>query len=304
MVLRDLSQLETQKKPHEDKATELVEPRSKSPAAFDMDQNLSSVPQMQPTKIEPTPKPVAPFPDMGMGLPITPQPVPASTEDDISQPGQHEEPQLQNSAPESSQTKLDDSFASASADSSQANEQKMTGNQPNLAEPEPAPENHDINFSDMELNLASIGESRDDVPADGAVEMVPEEPSFDVASFPADGVAENIGSGDGQEDKNENSSKGPKTSELSGLTNQSPSGGVESKPDDERKLETPDAALADIFANDGQADGMDFDFSLGDGNMGGDTFDDLMNDRDNTFNTMEHGDFDATFFGLDKTDDS
>ncbi|PHH61041.1 hypothetical protein CDD81_809 [Ophiocordyceps australis] len=68
--------------------------------------------------------------------------------------------------------------------------------------------------------------------------------------------------------------------------------------------ELSDSAFADIFPNDGQADGMDFDFSIGDGGMGGDTFDELMNDRDNTFDAPDQADFDATFFGFDKTEDS
>ncbi|TQW00085.1 hypothetical protein V2A60_001207 [Cordyceps javanica] len=69
----------------------------------------------------------------------------------------------------------------------------------------------------------------------------------------------------------------------------------------------------EFFANDAsQADGMDFDFSLGGsgggsgggggGGMGEDTFDDLMNDRDGTFELMSNEDFDAAFFGLENKD--
>ncbi|KAM3528703.1 hypothetical protein NHJ13051_002266 [Beauveria bassiana] len=69
----------------------------------------------------------------------------------------------------------------------------------------------------------------------------------------------------------------------------------------------------EFFTNDAsQADGMDFDFSLGGtggggggsggGGMGEDTFDDLMNDRDGTFELMSNEDFDAAFFGLDNRD--
>ncbi|PHH79523.1 hypothetical protein CDD82_2344 [Ophiocordyceps australis] len=68
--------------------------------------------------------------------------------------------------------------------------------------------------------------------------------------------------------------------------------------------ELSDSAFADIFPNDGQADGMDFDFSIGDGGMGGDSFDELMNDRDNTFDAPDQPDFDANFFGFDKGEDS
>ncbi|KAG6067961.1 hypothetical protein E4U32_002436 [Claviceps aff. humidiphila group G2b] len=73
-----------------------------------------------------------------------------------------------------------------------------------------------------------------------------------------------------------------------------------------KKEDGTSTTFSEIFTGDGPADGMDFDFSLGDGNnmssMGGDTFDDMMNVRDNTFDSMEHGDFDTSFFGLDKAD--
>lgn len=67
-----------------------------------------------------------------------------------------------------------------------------------------------------------------------------------------------------------------------------------------------DAQFAELFSNDeGQADGMDFDFSIGGsggggtGGMGGDdTFDDLMNTRDGDFG-MGGDDFDASFLELD-----
>lgn len=62
-----------------------------------------------------------------------------------------------------------------------------------------------------------------------------------------------------------------------------------------------------IFNADGTpADGMDFDFGLDNG-MGEDTFDDLIGDRgdaDDNYGTMEHGEFDATFFGLDQPNDT
>lgn len=69
---------------------------------------------------------------------------------------------------------------------------------------------------------------------------------------------------------------------------------------------TDDAQFAELFGNDeGQADGMDFDFSIGGGGGGGtggmggdDTFDDLMNTRDGDFG-MGGDDFDASFLELD-----
>lgn len=57
-----------------------------------------------------------------------------------------------------------------------------------------------------------------------------------------------------------------------------------------------EANLATMFTDGGQTDGMDFDFSIG--GTGEETFDDLMNTRDDTFEMMDN-DFDAAFFGLD-----
>lgn len=71
------------------------------------------------------------------------------------------------------------------------------------------------------------------------------------------------------------------------------------------QVDNTDSEFADLFGNDeSQADGMDFDFSIGGGGGGGgglgdDTFDDLMNNRDDTF-TLANDEFDTPFFGLDK----
>lgn len=59
-----------------------------------------------------------------------------------------------------------------------------------------------------------------------------------------------------------------------------------------RKEETDDATFKDILMDEG-------DEPFGDvGGMGEETFDDLIAVRDEPFDVMEHGDFDATYFGL------
>lgn len=157
--------------------------------------------------------------------------------------------------------------------------------------------NSDLNFTDMEFTLAPADDAQ--AGGDGSAGTNNNESSFDLASFDTtDGASGNMSSLD-------NMLPTSMAEQPVSTTNAVEGAGTESQANDEgeKKERMADTDLGDVFTGDGQADGMDFDFSLGDG-MGGDTFDDLMNDRDNTFDTMEHGDFDATFFGLDKIDES
>jgi hypothetical protein len=161
--------------------------------------------------------------------------------------------------------------------------------------------NSDLNFTDMEFTLAPTNDGQAQPSGDGNVAAGKMEPSFDLSSFDTTGgtSGNNMSSLDGVPP---NDLMGQPTSTATAPVSQmaaaQPNAGQAKKEE-----AAVDASLADVFTGDGQADGMDFDFSLGDG-MGGDTFDDLMNDRDNTFDAMEHGDFDANFFGLDKIDEA
>ncbi|OAA79889.1 hypothetical protein LEL_03375 [Akanthomyces lecanii RCEF 1005] len=164
-----------------------------------------------------------------------------------------------------------------------------------------APMMAESNFTDMQFSLAP-GDGSQGQNTTGAA-------SFDVSSFaPGDTMLtlDNILPGNSQ------------TKDVSGSKND---GAPAATAAEAIKAEPPkdggnanDSNFEDFFTNDAsQADGMDFDFSLGGsgsgggsggggGGMGEDTFDDLMNDRDGTFELMSNEDFDAAFFGLDNKD--
>ncbi len=190
---------------------------------------------------------------------------------------------------------LEDNALSA-IDSTTSNVVKTEG--PVAAE---APMMAESNFTDMQFSLA---------PGDGSQgQNTTGTASFDVSSFaPGDTMLtlDNILPGNSQ------------TKDVSGSKND---GAPAATAAEAIKAEPPkdggnanDSNFEDFFTNDAsQADGMDFDFSLGGsgsgggsggggGGMGEDTFDDLMNDRDGTFELMSNEDFDAAFFGLDNKD--
>lgn len=164
-----------------------------------------------------------------------------------------------------------------------------------------APMMAESNFTDMQFSLAP-GDGSQGQNTTGAT-------SFDVSSFaPSDTMLalDNMLPGNSQ------------PTDVSGSNDGAPAATATTA--EAIKAEPPkdggnanDSNFEDFFTNDAsQADGMDFDFSLGGsgggggggvgGGMGEDTFDDLMNDRDGTFELMSNEDFDAAFFGLDNKD--
>ncbi|OAA65062.1 hypothetical protein ISF_04472 [Cordyceps fumosorosea ARSEF 2679] len=165
-----------------------------------------------------------------------------------------------------------------------------------LAAPE-APMMTDSNFTDMQFSLA---------PGDGSQgQNTNAAGSFDIPSFaPGDAIlsVDNMLSGSGQPaNSNGSDTNGPTTVPATTET-------IKTEPVKGTGA-TNESNFEEFFTNDAsQADGMDFDFSLGGGGgnggggMGEDTFDDLMNDRDGNFELMTNEDFDAAFFGLDNKD--
>ncbi|PNY27220.1 Uncharacterized protein TCAP_02840 [Tolypocladium capitatum] len=286
VLLRDLNELQAQRKPAEQLQPRPVEPQSKSPMTIDLDSSPPPAPKDRPIKPEPAAKPVAPFPDMGMSLPEPTQSVTVIKQE-------HVPAQAPSAAALGAQVKAEGGAGMPTAELKPANGQPdAVGADGTLGI------NSELNFTDMEFTLAPTNnESHEHLGGDSANPNA-HGPCFDLTPFapPADGAD---GSG--------NTMASLDTilpASFAGPTGAPISTGSLAKTDGAKSSELPDSAFADMFTGDGQADGMDFDFSLGDVGMGGDTFDDLMNDRDNTFDTMEHGDFDNTYFGLDKTDDS
>jgi len=280
VLLRDLNELKAQKTSNNNLSEPRpVESQSKPPMTIDLDSSPPPAAKDQPIKAELSTKPVAPFPDMGMSLGDGPDADNAVKEE--ATPAAQVSP----AAADGEQIKHEGEAASGTPSGGPT----LADGHLNGADMLGA--NSGLNFTDMEFTLAPTNNDSQEQTGGDASTMNTTDPTFDLASFAP--------------------TAGADTTNLTSLDNMMSAdlGGSSGAPTNEGKAtdakpgtEAPDAAYADIFG-DGQADGMDFDFSI-DGGMGGDTFDDMMNDRDNTFDPMEHGDFDANFFGLDKTDDA
>ncbi|KAG5964300.1 hypothetical protein E4U58_003218 [Claviceps cyperi] len=170
-----------------------------------------------------------------------------------------------------------------------------------------------LNFTDMQFTLAPSNTNTNHSSSTGAATAQPNGPSYDFGMFettntvtaptPINNAMSSVTTGTAATTANGTGS----AQEPMSMPEPTPVP-VENRRNSEapKKTDGTGTTFSEIFTGDGPADGMDFDFSLGDGNntssMGGDTFDDMMNVRDNTFDSMEHGDFDTSFFGLDKAD--
>ncbi|EFY85613.1 hypothetical protein MAC_08329 [Metarhizium acridum CQMa 102] len=310
VLLRDLNQLKAQNHSSDESRSlaqpTQVEPQSKSPMAIEIESSPLAPPKEEPIENDgPGNKPAgAPIPDMGMGLGLD------LGMSDLTQPTVSiKEENMSSQAPigvhaggpgpvktESKESNYEAPIApmDVTLEGTQTNIGGGDGTALELT-------NSDLNFTDMEFTLAPPAPTNDNQnqPGGGGNAAASTESSFDPSSFGAtDGATGNMSSLENMLPTNSTGQPAPATNAPQGRPADSqPNTGAEKK----EPMAQP--ALADVFTGGGQTDGMDFDFSLGDG-MGGDTFDDLMNDRDNTFDTMEHGDFDANFFGLDKIDEA
>ncbi|KAG5980501.1 hypothetical protein E4U55_003977 [Claviceps digitariae] len=302
VILRDMNKLKTQKSSAAEDLQSLpqpqpVEAQSKSAMVIDIDSSPQPITQTMP-KEESTEnsfaavKTAAPFPDMGMpasaGTPITIKEEQSSTQ----------LPPVTEASASSSKLKAEVKASTLAAPipmmdaKLESNTFALNGGREVLDMT-----NSDLNFTDMEFTLAPGSVNANQSGGIAAATANTNGPSFDLGSFgTSNGVPAAASLSNGM---SSSSTLGKAVATASGMRPAT----AENRRNAEvqKKEEGTSATFADIFAGDGQADGMDFDFSIGDG-MSGDTFDDLMNDRDNTFDSMEHGDFDANFFGLDKAD--
>lgn len=217
---------------------------------------------------------MAPFPDMGTGLPDASQ-ADASMKDDL-------DPFQSSTGPDGSGLNVETGTMAAPQDTMAENQTAAipdgSSGFPDPA-PDPAPAS---NFTNMQFDLAPPANDSQDQPATA------QEPSFDLTTLA---------------DTNTNNDMIDIDSFLA-----NPSAQVTSNENQEKAEQKqggdPSDSLDAFFNEDGTpADGMDFDFGL-DGGMGEDTFDDLIQDRDDNYGTMEHGEFDATYFGLDQPNDT
>jgi hypothetical protein len=165
-------------------------------------------------------------------------------------------------------------------------------------------ESSGMNFTNMEFTLAPPNNEVSGQPTTS------KEPFFDLTTFaPADGGDDLLNLNNllpSDQPLANNPPPGPAVAHNNPIPNANNANAKVHTKVEETKSEPidPSTLNADFFgAESGAADGMDFDFSLG--GTGDDTFDDLMNNRDSTFELMDAGgDFDTAFFGLDKSDEN
>ncbi|KAG6059285.1 hypothetical protein E4U17_006570 [Claviceps sp. LM77 group G4] len=288
------------------------------------------------------PKPAAPFPDMGMSVPAgtsiaiktnhpPSQPL-YMTEASVSNQPTAEVKQVAHAAPVPlMDANLDHSTSGLTGvhdvvDLTSSNLNNSTSNDPNMNSSNmnssnmnssnmnnSNTNNSNLNFTDMQFTLAPSNTNPNHSGSTGTATTQANGPSYDFGMF---GTTKTATAPTSINNAMSSVTTGAAAMTANGTGSaQAPMPVPEPTPvpaENRRNAEAPkkedgtSTTFSEIFTGDGPADGMDFDFSLGDGNnmssMGGDTFDDMMNVRDNTFDSMEHGDFDTSFFGLDKAD--
>jgi hypothetical protein len=313
VLLRDLNLIKAQNNPSDESQSlaqpPAVESQSKYPVAIEIDSSPQAALKEEPADDHGlgSKSGGAPIPDMGMGIGLD-----MGISDSIQPPVPVKQENVPSQTPATGPDGGSDAVKAESKET--ASEAPMAGmditlegTQADMGGADDAVmdlSNTDLNFTDMEFTLAPVNDNQSQQGVDGNAAVKSTEPSFDLTSFDTTdnttgNMAVNMSSLD-------NMLPNQITEQPTSTTNAPETAAAaesQRNTEVEKKEQMADAALTDVFTGDGQADGMDFDFSLGDG-MGGDTFDDLMNDRDNTFDTMEHGEFDANFFGLDKIDDA
>ncbi|KAG5948414.1 hypothetical protein E4U60_001834 [Claviceps pazoutovae] len=287
-------------------------------------------------------KPAAPFPDMGMSVPagtsmaikknhpssqplyMTEAPVSSQPTAEVKQVAHAAPVPLMNANLDNSTSGLtgghdvmdlnSSNMNSSNMNSSNMNSSNMNSSNMNSSNMNSSNLNSsNLNFTDMQFTLAPSDTNPNHSGSAGVATAQPNGPSYDFGMFGTMNIAT-------APTPINNAMSSVTTGTAATIANgtgsaQAPMPVPEPTPvpvENRRNAEAPkkedgtSTTFSEIFTGDGPADGMDFDFSLGDGNnmssMGGDTFDDMMNVRDNTFDSMEHGDFDTSFFGLDKAD--
>ncbi|KAL6862059.1 hypothetical protein J3F83DRAFT_221658 [Trichoderma novae-zelandiae] len=293
-LLRDYNELKEKKRqillqPALQTALQTAAAQTKRPPTTEMATPPEPIFKDEPMGEDTEVKPMAPFPNMSIDL-AEPEPMEISVKETNGQQPQQQQQQQQQPPPPGGMNGLNGTASPGLVSQPPNVDQKSMVDMPpgppgpNMPPSMPAPTG--MNFTDMEFTLAAPPASEGPGQPNTS-----KDPSFDRATFaPADG-------GNGVSNLNHLLPSGPNTS--SGAAPQ-PQMKME-----EAKVDGGDATMnTDFFGpGSGAADGMDFDFSLG--GTGDDTFDDLMNNRDSTFELMDAGgDFDTAFFGLDKSDET
>ncbi|PTB62245.1 hypothetical protein BBK36DRAFT_1145037 [Trichoderma citrinoviride] len=287
-LLRDYNELQEKKRQILLRPTFQVDGQTKRPPTVEMATPPEPVFKDEPMAEDTEVKPMAPFPNMSIDL-AEPEPMEVSAKEiNGQQPQQKQQP-----PPPGGMNGLNGTASPGLVPQPPIVDQKpmveMHPGPSGAPNPPAMPEPSGMNFTDMEFTLAAPPGSE----APGQQPNASKEPSFDMTTFaPADGGGDDL-------------------LNLNHLLPNDPNNPPGAAPQPQMKMEEVKAdggaattVNTDFFGpGSGAADGMDFDFSLG--GSGDDTFDDLMNNRDSTFELMDAGgDFDTAFFGLDKADEN
>ncbi|KAF4123272.1 hypothetical protein GMORB2_6822 [Geosmithia morbida] len=285
IMLRDLERLRDSKANASAEVPQPVETQSKPPMVIE----LKSSPTFkaeggdQTSSFGAESKALAPFPDMGMGMSME------GTADATD--GTEPKPEDQNAV----------KSENGSVGPTEKTDADVKPSDVVAGVSAPGPSESDLTFTNMEFSLAAP-ESR----GQGDQHMGQDQgESFDLANLvPAGNANDAAGSLDNllpQTSTEQPANQGPLDVPSGDQQQQQ----QQQQENNQTDLGAPnfDGLSMDNMDNMdfGAADGTDFDFSMDDGN----SFDDLMNSHEqNLDNTMEHGQFDADFFNLDKTDDA
>lgn len=297
VLMRDLKRLQEQRQQKQQsqlpqpipapQAPQPIEPQSKSPMVIDIESSPPP-PAAQPMADMTGNKPVAPFPDMGMGLPDVGQ-------QDVTMNDEPVATMHPNPLGEAAHIKTNASPAPAAtapmAPMPNMDHKPLDNNTMDLTGDMPHSE---LNFTNMGFALAPNNESQNP--------STTQEPSFDLTTFaPTEGNDDILGLDN------------LLPTNAGGQANPAPpppghSGDMSIKTEPSANTDTQAASqemktesLDPVFDDDDIFGSIESGGGLGGHGVADATFEDLMNDHDDDeFNLMEHGNFDAEFFGIDK----
>jgi hypothetical protein len=266
-----------------------VESQSKSPMVIDLESSPPPPPQDQHMTEIKTNKPVAPFPDMGMGLLDVGQPISVQNNETSSSV-------IPTTGPEQPTTKTIAPPVPASAPAATAPmapmpvmEQKPMDNQnTDVTDLTGDGPHSELNFTNMQFTLAPTNNDSQN-PSNS------QEPSFDLATFaPPEGNDDILGLDDILPTSN--------TSQTNGIS-QLPAGSADNASKQDLPMDTDNQGASQEMSTDNYDSVFDDEIfgglGTGDGLADGTddvTFESLMNDRDDdNLNYMQGGEFDDNF---------
>ncbi|KAF5579891.1 uncharacterized protein FSUBG_13524 [Fusarium subglutinans] len=293
VLMRDVKRLQEQKQqqiqqsqPTPVSQPQPVEPQSKSPMVIDLESSPPPPPQDQHMTEIKTNKPVAPFPDMGMGLPDIGQPISVPNDETISSVIPSTRPEQTNSKTISPAAPTSAPAATAPMAPMPIMEHKAVDNQNNNVTDLTGDGPHsELNFTNMQFTLALTNN-------DSQNTSNSQEPAFDLATFaPPEGNDDILGLDDILPTNN--------ASQTNGIS-QLPAGSADNVSKRDLPMDTDNLGASQEMSNNNYDSVFDDEIfgglGTGDGLADGTddiTFESLMNDRDD--DNLNYGEFDDTF---------